>query len=448
MARPIDKGDTSTMTGAQFTVSRFHGPQGDVDITIGGSDMSSVYNISPWRTATELWRTKRDAFLKFNGKPSNVPMPVFTEEENVTAKALGHLYEPYVGQVFKKKMEADGHTVALITDKHTYQCGELLTDADGFPVEDANGDPVLKYPFALANVDGLPIVDGEQVLLECKTTSSSNFETIAEWKRGVVPPYYDVQVRWYMAIMDIDVAYIVCTWSLSEADCAIIRIDRDRVFEAEMLQKVSDFVQSIRDGIEPDPDEDNPALLQKYYTKLYGAPTVSQSTDISSDPEAEETIRDIEKIKREIASTEAYLAKLEEKLTKSLNTFAPLYGQYDKVVYSTDKYRCYITIHSEMTRAAATEESVSAVDPNLLALGQKFDSGTYKKAMEDEIKRLRKEATALKKAKDTAGMDAKLDEAKALEETLAKTIIPSSWKGSQKITVKFYDPKDSTKQVL
>ena len=446
--RPIDKGDTSTMTGEAFTKSRFHGPMGDVDITIGGSDISTIFGISPWRTKLELWRAKRKAYLEFHGQPNDARVPVTKKEENETAKQIGHLYEPYVGKIFKKYMEQEGHSVGLITDKHTYQCGEILMDADGFPCEDANGEPILKYPFALANVDGLPIVDGTQVLLECKTTGAHNYETIGKWKAGIVPEYYDLQVRWYMAIMDLDVAYICCVWSLDEKDKAIIKIERDREYEAEILRTVSEFVDSIKNNVEPSKDTENPELLRKYFTKVYGPSAAKTSYNITKEPEAADTVANLSKLKKEIAKVERYLGELNVKFTRELNTFAPLYGTYETLEYSDENYRCYISAKNEMTRAYVSEELVKQVDPALLKYGQCFDGSAFKKNIQAEIKEKKKEAKDLERKRDTAGAMRVSQEIDDLSKALEQSTVPSQWKESQKLSVSFYDPKDVKKQIL
>lgn len=446
--RPIDKGDTSMMSGTDFTKSRFHGPMGDVDITIGGSDISTIFGISPWRTKLELWRSKRKAYLEFHGKKNDCRMPITKGEANQNAKMLGHLYEPYVGKIFKKAMEQEGHHVGLITDKHTYQCGEVLLDAGGFPCEDQNGNAVLKYPFALANVDGLPIVDGTQVLLECKTTSAHNFETIGKWKDGICPEYYDLQVRWYMAIMDINVAYICCVWSLDEKDKAIIRIERDRQYEEEIFDTVSKFVDSIRRGIEPDKSTENPDLLRKYYCKVYGPSTPKTTFDISSEPDIEDSIEKMAKLKKEIAKTEKYLAELNSRLTRELNVFAPYYGTYENLMFSNEKFRCYITAKNEMSRAQITEESVAKVDPLLLRYGQSFNGTEFKRNINGIIKEKKKEVKDLERRKDTASAMRITQEIDDLSNALKQATIPSEWKETQKLSVSFYDPKDVKKQIL
>jgi len=36
-----------------------HGPKGDIDYTVGGSDVTVIFGVSPWQTPLELWRVKK-----------------------------------------------------------------------------------------------------------------------------------------------------------------------------------------------------------------------------------------------------------------------------------------------------------------------------------------------------------------------------------------------------
>ena len=91
----------------------------------------------------------------------------------------------------------------------------------------------------LANVDRfIDLPDGSVGILECKT---ANINSKSKWEDGGVPFHYECQVRHYLAVMDLDVAYIACLFENNSDTMAIRRIDRDPVFEEELIAAEKDF---------------------------------------------------------------------------------------------------------------------------------------------------------------------------------------------------------------
>ena len=91
----------------------------------------------------------------------------------------------------------------------------------------------------LANVGRfIDLSDGSVGILECKT---ANINSKSKWEDGGVPFHYECQVRHYLAVMDLDVAYIACLFENNSDTMAIRRIDRDPVFEEELIAAEKDF---------------------------------------------------------------------------------------------------------------------------------------------------------------------------------------------------------------
>ena len=59
MAAPNILCDTAGMTNAQWLAARMHGPSGKIPYTVGGSDVATVFGVSPWTTPLELWMIKK-----------------------------------------------------------------------------------------------------------------------------------------------------------------------------------------------------------------------------------------------------------------------------------------------------------------------------------------------------------------------------------------------------
>ena len=90
MAAPIILCDTAGMSEARWLACREHGPKGDIEYTVGGSDVAAIFGLSPWTTPLELWMQKK-------GRMKAKPKP------NPGQLAMGHLLEPIAAHFFAQK---------------------------------------------------------------------------------------------------------------------------------------------------------------------------------------------------------------------------------------------------------------------------------------------------------------------------------------------------------
>ena len=146
--QPVIITDTTNLSEDEWLEYRRNG--------IGGSDVAAVFGLSPFCTAKDLY------YDKIGIKPA------FSDEQNYTAKQIGHLLEPLVGEIFSKK------TKLKICKEHKIYMHPL-------------------YPFMLANIDYIVFMpDGTSAILECKTTNYNNQD---KWANGSVPINYELQGR-------------------------------------------------------------------------------------------------------------------------------------------------------------------------------------------------------------------------------------------------------------
>jgi len=216
-----------------------HGPDGKIPFTIGGSDVAAVFGVSPWTTPLELWRIKKGLMTP-------------DDSINATAKEMGHLMEPVVAACYTMR-EGNPH----IADTGLYRHA--------------------KYPYALANLDYRTEEDGRPGVLECKTTTWHNAE---EWADGHIPYHYELQVRFYLAVMDLEFADIVCMWGFNpETEMAVRRIERNPVIEAEIFERLDQFIDSLHKNIPPTMADVKPAVAMASLARIYsnsqsGLPTI------------------------------------------------------------------------------------------------------------------------------------------------------------------------------
>lgn len=168
MSAPIALCDTAGMTNERWLECRMHGPKGDIPYTVGGSDVAAIFGVSPWVTPLELWKIKKGQM-----KPADKLNPLQLE--------MGHLLEPIAAHFYAKK------TGNIVTDDTI-----LYRHAD--------------FKYALANFDRrFKCKDtGEDGILECKSTS---YHKASAWANGEYPYYYELQLRFYMAVADVNIHF-------------------------------------------------------------------------------------------------------------------------------------------------------------------------------------------------------------------------------------------------
>lgn len=182
---------------------------------IGGSDVSIIFGVSHFRCNRELY------YDKLGIKPLRA-----AEDETWLQKEMGHVLEDLVAKVFSRK-----------------------TGLKVFEVKKMFSHPL--YPFMRADVDRFVIdKDGRTGILECKTT---NYQNKDAWAGEKYPYQYELQIRHYMAVMNLDFAYIACLWGNSENDFAYRYVERDLEFEDEIIEAEQYFWEEyIEKRVEPE----------------------------------------------------------------------------------------------------------------------------------------------------------------------------------------------------
>lgn len=170
---------------------------------IGGSDVAAIMGISPFATAQDLYYDKIGV------------KPVIEEDtNNWVALEVGHRLEDLVAKIFSVK-----------------------TGLEVFPIRKMFRHP--DYPFMLADVDYfIRFPDGGTGILECKTT---NYNCQDKWADGQIPDNYIYQVRHYLAVMNLDCAYIACLYGNNADEFFIRKIERDMDEEQEIIEQEEYF---------------------------------------------------------------------------------------------------------------------------------------------------------------------------------------------------------------
>lgn len=314
--------DTSNITEEEWLKYRFQG--------IGGSDAAAVLGISKYKTARDLY------FEKTGRKPD------IEENNNLVALEVGKRLEDLVAQIFANK-----------TGFRIWQEKKMLRH------------PL--FPFMLANTDYLfETNDGKIGILECKT---SNVYSKDKWDNGSVPYHYEIQCRHYMAVKNVDIAYIACLYGNTENDFVYQRIDRDLDFEEDMIIQEKEFWNEyvLKKQEPPLQGEGDLVLksLQRYKNKQ------NDTNELMFDSSYIEVCEKILEMKTEKSTIEKTVREIESKIKT-------LYAQFIAMLGNGTKGRCigndceYVITYKPSYRTMINKDALEKMQLNDKEIFEKY----------------------------------------------------------------------------
>ena len=311
MAAPVILCDTAGMSEARWLACREHGPKGDIEFTVGGSDVAAIFGLSPWMTPLELWMQKK-------GRMKARPKP------NPGQLAMGHLLEPIAAHFYA---ERTGN--AVTDDTNLYQHAD--------------------FPYALANFDRRYVrkTDGLPGILECK---SCTYHKADDWKDGAYPLYYAMHLRYYLAVADVEHGAFSAIWGNNpEADIAMPEIQRDRAKEDMIFQRLDEWIWSLRNDKPPDMGEVAPKTALESLARIYGASRKGLPT-IEFPKKHEKALRQIAALQGENDALKAQIKKNEEAMAAFSVRIAELMRDHEHGILKTAKDKLLVDFVTRTTR--------------------------------------------------------------------------------------------------
>ena len=287
---------------------------------IGGSDVAAALNMSPYRTARDLYYDKIGVVPAVEGPDKSITFQI------------GHLLEDVVAQIFAKKT---GLTV--YEDHWMYQ------------------HPL--YPFLIADVDRFVLLpDGRKAILECKT---AHYDMQFKWANGAVPRHYELQVRHYMSVMNIDVAFIACLFSNSEKDFVWRKIERDLDEEENTIMLLQDFwTRFVCNRVEP-PLNEKPDMVLDVLRRFYG-PADTSAPSVSLASSFVPTLEQLLVMKAEKSDLDSRVRKLDAQIKAAYAPIAELMGPACRAI-CVDRGVTYNVTFNAQCREGISKDKLSAL---------------------------------------------------------------------------------------
>lgn len=316
MAAPICLCDTAGMTNERWLECRMHGPKGDIPYTVGGSDVATIFGLSPWTTPLELWMIKK-------GRMKHAV------KMNQSQLEMGHLLEPIAA-----------HFYALRTGDKVYDDTYMYQHAD--------------HPWALADFDRRfeRASDGEPGILECK---SCTYRHAGDWANGAYPIYYELQLRFYLAVADVKIGAFSALWGNNpESDLATPALTRDQAKEDMIFERLEEWIWSLEHDQPPKMEDIPPKLAMESLARIYGAskpmlPTVEFPTRY------EKQLRRILTLQDEIDARGEEIKKMNEEIEAHSVRIAELMKDHEHGVLETTHDKILIDFVTKTRKTTDTK---------------------------------------------------------------------------------------------
>lgn len=311
MGKPNILIDTAGMDNDRWLECRMHGPLGNIPYTVGGSDVAAIFGISPWTTPLELWLVKKGRI-----KPP--------EKSNANQLQMGHLLEPIAAYWYEQK---SGN--AVTEDTNLYQHAD--------------------HPYALANFDRrfTRASDGEPGILECK---SCTYHKAGDWAEDAIPLYYELQLRFYLAVADVDIGAFSAVWGNNpDNDLAMPEIVRDRAKEDMIFERLEEWIWSLENDKPPTMQDVKPKLALESLARIYGSSQKNLPT-VEFSGKYEKSLRKIAMLQGELTTRNAEIRKLEKEIEAHSVRIAEAMKEHEHGVLTTTSDKLLIDFVTRKTR--------------------------------------------------------------------------------------------------
>lgn len=309
----------------------------------------------------EEWVAQRQ--IGFGGSDAGVIMGVnkFTSLNALISRKLGIL----------KEEPADA------SKQFVFDFGHVMEDALIKYFASVTGFKVYKddamyyhpnYPFMIADCDAFcEDESGNKYLIECKTSSSENYKN---WKSGVysqdaVLPVqsYVWQVRHYMAVLNINRAYLIIGFDNQASKISIIIINRDISEEVRLInQEYNIYSNYLSQNKIPEFEYTSREDFEKVRNTVESEPV---SDSLEFEDSSSKMLNDYLNLQAKIKQKDTEIKALKESLdTMKIDIIESLEGHENGVLEVDDDHEIRV-MYKESTRRGVDTDKLSVVYPEV-----------------------------------------------------------------------------------
>lgn len=208
--------------------------------------------------------------------------------------------------------------------------------------------------YALANIDRRYTrkEDGEGGVLECK---SLTYHKAADWADGAIPIYYELQLRYYLAVLDEKHGAFSALWGNNpENDLATPHIERVQAKEDIIFEKLDRWIWSLRHDKPPTMEDVQPQLAMDALARIYGAGKKGLPT-IEFPRKYEPQLRKIAALQEENAQLKGAIKKNEEAIEAHSVRIAELMKEHEHGILTTTTDKLLVDFVTSTSRRVSSD---------------------------------------------------------------------------------------------
>jgi len=182
---------------------------------------------------------------------------------------------------------------------------------------------------------------------ECK---SCTYHKADEWADDAIPLYYEFQLRFYLAVADVNIGAFSAVWGNNpDNDLAIPDIVRDKAKEDMIFERLEEWIWSLEHDKPPTMAEVAPKLALQSLARIYGSSKVGLPT-VEFSHKYEPALRKIAQLQGKITDCNREIKTYEKEIEAHSVRIAEVMKEHEHGVLETTTDKLLIDFITKTTR--------------------------------------------------------------------------------------------------
>lgn len=183
--------------------------------------------------------------------------------------------------------------------------------------------------------------------MECK---SCTYHKADEWADDAIPLYYEFQLRFYLAVADVNIGAFSAVWGNNpDNDLAIPDIVRDKAKEDMIFERLEEWIWSLEHDKPPTMAEVAPKLALQSLARIYGSSKVGLPT-VEFSHKYEPALRKIAQLQGKITDCNREIKIYEKEIEAHSVRIAEVMKEHEHGVLETTTDKLLIDFITKTTR--------------------------------------------------------------------------------------------------